>query len=59
MKILFGKQSTTNGQTTPNARVVLDLSTNGIDKFHGFSYSVEEGQRLANRSYTELPEFKN
>lgn len=58
MKILFGKQSSANGQANQNARVVLDLSAEGIDKFHGFSSSVEEGQRLANRSYTELPEFK-
>jgi hypothetical protein len=58
MKILFGKQSTASAQANPNSPVVLRLHTEGIDKFHGFSYSVEEGQRLANRSYTELPEFK-
>lgn len=59
MKILLGKHSIAKPQANPEMHIVLDLSTKGIDKFGGFSYSVKEGQRLANRSYTELPEFKN
>ncbi|QDD65574.1 hypothetical protein EJD96_16115 [Herbaspirillum seropedicae] len=39
-------------------KVVLTINFDRIEKFQGFKYTVEEGKRLAKRSYTELPEFK-
>lgn len=38
-------------------RVVLRLDTRGLPRFNGFRYTVAEGQRLAQRCHTELPEF--
>jgi hypothetical protein len=38
--------------------VVLSLEVEGVEPFEGFSYTVAEGQRLARRSWTELPDFR-
>lgn len=38
-------------------RVVLTINFEKIEKFKGFNYSIEEGKKLAKKSYTELPEF--
>jgi hypothetical protein len=43
---------------TRSRKVVLSLEAEGVERFGGFSYSVGEGQRLAKRSWTELPEFR-
>ena len=57
MKVIIGKQAKAAKREDRRPRVVLSLNFDGVDKFQGFSYSVEEGQRLARRSHTELPEF--
>lgn len=35
----------------------LTLRWEATPVFKGFDYTVAEGQRLSNQSYTELPEF--
>jgi hypothetical protein len=42
-------------QASLGRMLVLDLSMEKIPKFNGFSYTVGEGLRLAERSFTDIP----
>lgn len=57
MKILRGKHGKApfapSADTAPV--VVLDLSAVPPPAFEGFSFTPEEGQRLARRCFTEIP----
>ena len=44
-------------RVVPQNSPVLDLTVAGIEPFSGFAFTVAEGQALAQRCYTELPEF--
>ena len=57
MKIILGKHNKPAIKRAGDARraVVLDLSLESLPKFKGFAYTVAEGLRLAERSFTEIP----
>jgi hypothetical protein len=42
-----------------NASKTLVLDLRRVDAAKGFKHTVAEGKKLAKRSYTELPEFKD
>lgn len=52
MKVILGKH---NNVTVAPAAVMLDLSQERPPPFTGFSYTVEEGLRLAARCFTDIP----
>lgn len=57
MKFVLGKHSKLANTSVAVRRrtVVLDLSMERLPKFKGFAYTVGEGLRLAERSFTDIP----
>lgn len=57
MKVILGKHNKATATALKGRKpaVVLDLSLERPTKFKGFSYTVEEGLRLAKRCFTEIP----